>query len=164
MSTRKSDPALSFQFSVEVSGIVPITGLFMEIGGLETEHSVIEHKTVDVLGRAHVQMVPGRPRWGNVRLRRGVTDSMGFWIWHQLVGVGAVSLARAHVSIILYDRHYSPVAQWDLESAWPSKVTGPQIRADSSEVAVEEVTLSHEGISRSLFPGFTVNIPGIPLV
>jgi phage tail-like protein len=162
MSTRKSDPVLSFQFSIEVSGLIPINGYFTEIAGLETEYQVIEHKTTNILGQPYTQKIPGRPRWTEVTLKRGLTDSMGFWMWHRMVGVGMVALARASVSIVMYDRHYSPLAQWDLDKAWPSKVSGPQINSGSSDIAVEQLTLVHEGITRSFFPGVSLSIPGVP--
>lgn len=156
-----SDPVLGFQFSIDVTGVVPITGYFTEITGIGAEIEVIQHKTVDILGRSVTQMVPGREKWSEVTLKRGITSGMGFWIWYEMVVNGLVSVARSHVSIVLYDRSYNPAVQWNLASAWPSKVSGPQIRSATSEVAIEEVTLVHEGISRSFFPG--VSLPNIPL-
>ncbi|MBA3532172.1 MAG: phage tail protein [Ardenticatenales bacterium] len=147
------NPVLGFQFSIDVTGVVPITGYFTEVGGIGTEIDVIQHKTVDILGRSVTQMIPGREKWNPVTLKRGITDSMGFWIWYEMVFNGLVSVARSSVSIVLYDRNYTPMVQWDMDNAWPSKISGPQIRSDNSEVAVEELTLVYEGIRRSFFPG-----------
>ena len=61
MSVRSADPALSYQFAVEVTedpfgflGFkIPITGYFSEISGLNVEWETAEYKTVNFLGLAH---------------------------------------------------------------------------------------------------------------
>jgi phage tail-like protein len=73
---------------------------------------------------------------------------MGFWGWHELVQLGLVSLARASVTITMYDLTGNTWAVWDLDKAWPSKVSGPQLNAGENEVGIEELTLVHEGLKR----------------
>ena len=48
----------------------------------------------------------------------------------------------------MMDRNYADVARWDFVNAWPSKVTGPQVKSDSNEYGVEEMTICHEGMKR----------------
>ena len=57
-------------------------------------------------------------------------------------------IARKSGSIVLFDQANSEVARWNFVDAWPSKVTGPQAKADGNEVAIEELTLAHEGLER----------------
>ena len=40
------------------------------------------------------------------------------------------------------------MARWNFVEGWPSKITGPQAKADGNEIAVEELTVTHEGIER----------------
>ncbi len=148
-SVRKADPVISYQFSIDISGAVPINGYFSEISGLDSEYDTIEHKTVNALGMQVIQQVPGRQSYSNVTLKRGLTSSMGFWMWHEGIALGLAEALRASVSITMYDRKYDPLVQWDLVRAWPAKVSGPQINADSNDIAVEELTLVHEGMSRT---------------
>lgn len=148
-SVRKTDPVISYQFSIDISGVVPIDGYFSEISGLDSEYETIEHKTVNALGMQILQQVPGRQNFSEITLRRGITSSLGFWMWHEGIALGLTEVLRANVSITMYDRSYKPLVQWDLFRAWPSKVSGPEISAESNDIAVEELTLVHEGMRRS---------------
>jgi len=40
------------------------------------------------------------------------------------------------------------LAKWSFTNAWPSKLSGPTLNATSNEVAVEEITIVHEGMTR----------------
>ena len=144
---------LQHRFTVEVVGILtstvmPITGFFTEVEGLEAEVELIEYQTVTIFGEAVTQKIPGQPKWDEVTLKRGVTDGMGFWAWNEIVQKGFVELARSSVTITLYDLESNPWAQWDLDKAWPVKVSGPSLNAEANEVAVEEIVLVHEGLRR----------------
>jgi phage tail-like protein len=35
---------------------------------------------------------------------------------------------------------------WTLTNAWPTKITGTDMKADGNEVAVETIELAHEGL------------------
>ncbi len=50
----------------------------------------------------------------------------------------------------LRDERGRTVAQWSFINAWPSKISGPNLKADSNDVGVEEMTLSFEGLTRTL--------------
>ena len=141
------DPLVGFHYAIEVQGIV--TGYFTECSGIGSEHEIIEHKIVDEKGRESIQKVPGRLKWQDVTLKRGITDAMDIWDWRSLVEQGKMSDARTNCSIIMMDRNYEDVARWDLVNAWPSKVTGPSVKSDSNEFGVEEVTIVHEGMIRA---------------
>lgn len=145
-SGRESDPLIGYQFELDLAGMV--VGYFMDVSGIGSENEVVEHKVVDKAGREKVQMIPGRIKWERVVLKRGITDSMQMWDWRQMVVDGKIGEARKPVSIKMYDRNYELMAQWDLEFAWPSKISGPSIKSDGNEVALEELTLVHEGLSR----------------
>ena len=56
----REDPLLGFNFALELQGAV--AGYFTEIGGVGSEHEIIEHKVVDTSGHETVQKIPGRSR------------------------------------------------------------------------------------------------------
>ncbi len=145
-SGRESDPLVSYQFAVEVGGM--ITGYFTECSGIGSEHEVVEQKVVTDTGQEVLQKVPGRMKWGDVTLKRGITDNMQMYEWRKLVEEGKMKEARKNCSIIMFDRNYTPAARWDFVNAWPSKVTGPDVKADSNDFGVEECVLVHEGMTR----------------
>ncbi len=145
-SGRESDPLVGFQFALETQGMV--TGYFSEVGGVGSENEIIEHKVVDEQGHEYVQKIPGRLKWGDVTLKRGISDNLQIWEWRKLVEEGKMKDARKNCSIKMYDRDYKLAARWDFIAAWPSKVTGPTVKSDSNEYGIEEVVLVHEGLKR----------------
>lgn len=146
-SGRESDPLVGFNFRLELKG-GQVAGYFTEISGLGSENEVIDHKVVDGKGHELVQKIPGRLKWGDVTLKRGVTNDMNLWTWRQNVIDGKMKDARANCSIIMLDRDYQDAARWDFTNAWPSKVTGPTLKSDSNDLGVEEMVLVHEGVKR----------------
>jgi phage tail-like protein len=79
-------------------------------------------------------------------LKHGVTQIDGLWAWHQDVVEGRFD--RHNGTIYLLDKKRIPVMWWNFKEAFPVKWTGPALRADSGNVAIESVELSHRGLSR----------------
>jgi phage tail-like protein len=147
MGVRSTDPLVGFHFGIEVSG--KVTGFFSEVGGLGSESDVVETKNVTDAGVDFVVKQPGRLKWGDITLKRGITAEMDVWAWRQLVVDGKTADARANGTITMFDTTGKPVAAWDFVNAWPSKVSGPSLTSDSTAFGVEEMTLVHEGIKRT---------------
>lgn len=140
------DPLVSYNFAIEVSGI--IAGYFTEASGLGSENDVVEHKVTGKDGKEIVRKIPGRLKWGDITLKRGITTNMDFWDWRRMVEQGNVAKARKNGSIMMYDQEGSEVARWNFTAGWPSKVSGPSVNTTSNEVGIEELTIVHEGIER----------------
>jgi phage tail-like protein len=140
------DPLLGFNFLLELEGAA--AGYFSECSGVGSENEIVEHKVVDKQGHEVVRKIPGRLKWQDVTLKRGITSNLQLWEWRQTVVEGKMTDARKNISITMLNREYAPVATWHFSSAWPSKVTGPSFKADSNEFGVEEITIVHEGMYR----------------
>jgi phage tail-like protein len=143
---RESDPLIGFQFAIEVGG--KVTGYFSEVSGIGSESDTVEHKVVDDSGHDFVQKIPGRLKWTDITLKRGITDNLQIWDWRQFVVDGDLKSARQNCSILMFDRNAQVAARWDFINAWPSKVTGPSVKSDSNEYGIEEMVLVHEGMKR----------------
>jgi phage tail-like protein len=141
-----ADPLAGFQYALDISG--KISGFFQDCSGIGSEHEIIEQKLTDANGRPFIQKIPGRMKWNDVTLKRGITGEMDLWKWRKLVEDGDVDGARTHCSILMMNREGAPVAQWDFNNAWPSKVTGPELKSDSNDYGVEEIVIVHEGMTR----------------
>ncbi len=139
-------PLVGFHFAVDIQGV--ITGFFTECSGLGSEHELIEHKIVTEKGQEVVKKIPGRMKWEDITLKRGITSSMDIWDWRKQVEDGDVDSARRDGSIIMFDQQLSEVARWNFERAWPLKVSGPSPKTDSNEIGVEELVITHEYINR----------------
>ena len=140
------DPLLGFNFLLELDGAV--AGYFTECAGVGSENEIIEHKVVDKQGHEIVRKIPGRLKFTDVTLKRGVTSDLEIWSWRELVVKGTITDARKNATITMMDRTYAPVAKWHFTNAWPSKVSGPSFKSDDNSIGVEEVTIVHEGMYR----------------
>ena len=140
------DPLVGFHYAIEVQGVV--TGYFTECSGIGSEHEIIEHKVVDQKGRELIQKIPGRLKWQDITLKRGITDNMDIWDWRDTVVEGKVEDARRNGSVIMFNQSLDEVARWNFQNAWPSKVSGPAMKSDSNEFGIEELVITHEGLYR----------------
>lgn len=143
----QDDPLVSFCFAVQIGGA--IAGFFTECSGIGNETEVIEYKIV-IEGKTQVvRKIPGRIKWSEITLKRGVSTNKSFWDWRNQVMSGKVKDARQNGSIMMYDQGGNLAAQWNFTNAWPSKITWPSLKSDGNEVIIEEITIVHEGIVRS---------------
>ncbi|GER84092.1 phage tail protein [Thermogemmatispora aurantia] len=142
----EKDPLVSSWFGVEFQG--QVVGAFRECTGLGSENEVVEYKASGPRGEFVIKKVPGRLKWSNITLKRGITDSMDMWQWRKLVEQGKVDEARKNGTITMYNQQGEPVARWNFINAWPSKLTGPSANASNNEVAIEELEITHEGYER----------------
>lgn len=150
LSDRKNsvseDPLLGFTFQLQLEGAV--AGFFAECSGIGSEHELVEQKVVDEMGHELVRKIPGRLKWTDITLKRGITSDMAIWEWRQQAVEGKVKDARKNCTVTMMNRDYTPAAIWHFHNAWPIKVTGPNLQADSNDFGVEELTIVHEGMWR----------------
>lgn len=140
------DPLVSSWFGVEFQG--QVVGAFRECTGLGSENEVVEYKASGQKGEYVIKKVPGRLKWNNITLKRGITDAMDMWKWRKLVEQGKISDARKNGTITMYNQQGNAIAKWNFTNAWPSKLSGPSANAGNNEVAIEELELTHEGYER----------------
>ena len=55
-------------------------------------------------------------------------------------------IKRNTVTISLLDEGGAPTMVWTLANAWPTKITGTDLKSDGNEVAVETIEIAHEGL------------------
>jgi phage tail-like protein len=139
----RNDPYLSFNFLVEIEGLV--VGGFSEVTGLQVETVLETYREGGVNEFEHKLAGPTRYP-SNLILKHGLTDIETLWSWHQDVTQGTI--ARKNGTIYLLDRQRLPAMWWDFLEAYPVKWTGPELRADSNTVALETLELVHRGLSK----------------
>ena len=142
----ETDPLVSGFFTIDFGGSVK--GAFRECTGLGSENEIVEYKASGDKGKFVMKKVPGRMKWNNITLKRGITDAMDMWQWRKQVEEGKVSDARKNGSIVMYNQLNEAVARWDFVNAWPNKLTGPTANATNNEVGIEELEITHEGYTR----------------
>ena len=142
MARRKTDPLGSFNFLLEING-VQAAG-FSEVTGLDSETDIIEYREGNE--EITVRKLPGLRKFANVTLKRGLTSDLALWQWRQNVMNGKIE--RQNVTITVNDESREKAVLWDLRDAWPSKWTGPELKANANEVAIETLEFCHEGITK----------------
>src|SRR5579872_952251 len=100
MPTQK-DPLVGAWFGIEFQG--QIVGAFRECTGLGSENEVVEYKASSPDGKAVIRKVPGRLKWNNITLKRGITDALDMWKWRKLVEEGNLTEARKNGSIKMHN-------------------------------------------------------------
>lgn len=141
------DSLVSSFFYLEITG--KLTGTFREVTNLGSETAVVTQQERSADGKLVFKKLPGTLKWNDITLKQGMTDNMDMWKWRAIVEQGDVVKARANGSITMMDTKGTPIAKWELLNCWPSKLTGPAGKADGNEVAVQELTLTHEGYKRT---------------
>lgn len=134
------DPYKNFRFLVEIDGLAQAG--FSECSGFGSRVEVIEYRESGE--PATVRKLPGRVTYPDITLKWGVTDSRELYDWHRAVVQGQIQ--RKGCSIILLDDSGQEKVRWNLVNAWPSKWDGPAFNATGSDVAIETLTITCEGV------------------
>jgi len=126
-------------------GDAEAAGFFKEATGFDSETEISESKRSLPNGRTEVVKAAGNTKWGDIELKRGIDQDKTLWNWRKLVIAGKLDAARKDCTITMLDFEGQPVVTYSIINAWPKKYTGVGLKADSNEVPVEGITLSHEG-------------------
>ena len=147
-SLKQRDALVGTFFQVEVEG--RWSGTFRSCSGIGSVNETIESKVADKGEKggpgAGIMKIPGRLRWHDVTLTRGLTADTKLWSWRQEVVVGKIAGARQKCTITMMGQDGKPVAVWELANAWPVNLTIGT--TGDSDVVTEEVVIAHEGVTR----------------
>jgi phage tail-like protein len=118
---------------------------FQEVSGLDVDAQPIEYRAGDNPVFSTVKM-PGIRKYGNVTMKKGVFKADNkFWDWFNQIKMNTIK--RVPVTISLLEESGSPTMVWTLANAWPTKITGTDLKAEGNEVAVETIEIAHEGLT-----------------
>lgn len=145
-NTNRKDPLVAAYFSVAFDG--KVAGAFRECTGLGSESQVVEYRATDQNGKPVLIREPGTMKYNDIVLKRGITDDMDMWEWRRQVEEGDLEGARRSGTITLHSQKGEAIARWTFVNAWASKLAGPTYDAKTNEVAIEELTITHEGYKR----------------
>jgi phage tail-like protein len=157
MARRTLDPYANFRFRLELNN-VQVAG-FAECSGLSMETKVFEYNEG---GRNETTLkFPETTTYGNITLKRGVTQSNDLIEWQRDIVEGRfernprpprdakrprpANQNRA-IAIVLQNELGNDVKRWSLINAFPVKWLGPDLKAAGTEVAFETLEIAHEGV------------------
>lgn len=134
-------PIPKFRFEVKWDSNVMS---FQEVSGLDIEAQPIEYRRGDSPSFSVMKM-PGLKKYTDVTMKKGVLKSDNkFWDWFNQIKMNTVK--RIPVTISLLDEEGKPTMVWTLANAWPTKISGTDLKSTGNEVAVETIVIAHEGI------------------
>ena len=154
-ASRAPDPPHAGRFTLKIGN--EQLGSFMEVTGLSV--SVEVEDLVEGGHNEGLHRLPGRLKWPNLVLKRGITDNDALfaWIW-RTSGQGYAEArdrsapARPAIvpldgSISVCDSRSVTVRTWSFRQAFPVRWSGPKLAASSSELATEELEICHHGFT-----------------
>ena len=149
------DPYKQFKFRVKWDGRY-IAGIH-KVSGLKRKTEVVTHREGGDPSSVHKS--PGQTTYEPITLERGVTHDPEFekWankVWSRGAGLGAeVSLKdfRKDITIEFYNEAGQLVQAYNVYRCWVSEYQAlPELDAAANAVAIQTLTLQHEGWDRDL--------------
>ena len=120
---------------------------FQEVTGLDAQSEEIKYRVGNSPIYSVVKM-PGLIKYSNVTMKKGIFKGDNkFWEWFNQIKQNTIR--RTDITISLLDETDSPTMVWTLKNAWPTKISGYELKAEGNEVAVESVEIVHEGMTIS---------------
>jgi len=139
-SLRLSDPVANFRFLV--TSIWARAG-FSKVSGIKEESDVIEYREGNE--SAFLQKYPGLRKYPEMTFERGLTtEAKGLIQWRN-----AVIKCQGYKTMVSVKVQTCPgiVARTvSLPASWPSALELTDLDAKASEIAIESMTLQHEGM------------------
>jgi len=153
MADPAARPFTAFSFAVEINRddnpALMCSAAFSECDGLEMTMDV---KTIREGGSNDRQIrLTGPLAYGQLTLKRGMTDSFDLWQWFADTVDQPGLRADAYVVLFAPDGH-TERARFHASRCVPVKLKAPPLNAKDGQVAIEELQLAYESL-RFVAPG-----------
>lgn len=136
-------PPVGFHFRVEfgLPGAGDSDTRFREVSGLSAE---LEEETYNEGGENRfVQKLPGRARYPDLVLKRGLLTSSRVRRWCQ-DAIQNLDIRPATVWVTLLNDAHEPLQTYTVVNAWPKKWSVSDFNAESGEIVVESLELAYQ--------------------
>ena len=123
-----------------------ISASFSECQGLGVKVKYETYHEGGVIDKQRIFL--GHPDFSEDTHKRGMNDDLVFWKWvSQVMKTDASNaIERRNVNISVFNQAGETMQCWTLIGAVPVGWKAPSLAADSTNVAIEELTLIYEGI------------------
>ncbi|MCB0075865.1 MAG: phage tail protein [Anaerolineales bacterium] len=136
------DPSPTFRFRVEISGVT--VSRFSEVSGLEVQQQTEDY--AEGGQNSHLHRLPTRFKYSDLILKRGIAeDGKPLWEWLEKALSGEIT--PHDVTVNLYDAEgKSALRTWNFADAYPIKWSATALAAETSAIAIETLSLAHQGL------------------
>jgi phage tail-like protein len=133
------NPLSTFRFTVDIGGD-KWAGVFTECSLPAIEWDVEEIKEG---GRNdYIHQIIGHRKAGKVTLKHGLTKKYELMNWYAEMMDEDYKNYKKTVTITLLDSEHKPVLRWNLQNAFPIKVTWPDLKTGEAAVAIQSLELA----------------------
>lgn len=155
MATESNSPSarpfttFNFVVLIAVTGVTSsntqlCSASFSECDGLEM---TMEPKTIRAGGRNWGPVhLAGPVSYGQLTLKRGMTNSFDLWKWFEKVAATGGSGYRTSAQVVLRASDHSDLAVFQLTGCLPVKLKAPALNAKDGLVAIEEMQIAYESL------------------
>ena len=140
-NSRSFDHRFNGKFKIEIEGVTQ--GAFAACDGLEARVDVVDFSDGDNLT---ARKRPGRTRFANIVLRRGMVNNTELWNWFEAVTAGQIQ--RKAGSVIVCGDDGSELFRYNFFEGWPCRWKSLELDADKPGTLVEEIEIAVEKIER----------------
>ena len=145
-------PFTSFNFEVlievkdpSITNALVCGASFAECDGLEM---TVEPKTIREGGRNTGPVhLAGPVSYGQLTLKRGMTESFDLWNWFDKLVKAGQSGYRASATVVMKASDYSDQVVFELTGCLPVKLKAPAMNAKDGQVAIEEIQIAYESLA-----------------
>jgi phage tail-like protein len=143
-------PLTGFNFRIDLrlgDAAEPLCGgSFSEVDGLEIK---IEPKTIREGGGNGRQIhLMGPVGYGELTLRRGMSETLELWDWFERVQSERGLRAEGEITVLSPDRERTTM-RYQLGGCFPLSLKGPALNAGAGEGAIEEAKIAYETLRRA---------------
>jgi len=138
-------PFTTAHFVLAIDGLASVS--FSKCSGLASEVSVEEYQEGGENRFAH--RFPSRMSFPNLVLNQGAGPTQELWDWFFEFHVAGLVLPRDGTVVLMssVEGALAPVRVWGFTRGWPVKLTGPELDAQASAVAIDAIEIAHHGLS-----------------
>ena len=145
-SADRKDPLPVFCFKVTIDGVGGPTELFFKsVSGLKYETESIPVREGGVNDTTF--MLVGATKWSPLVFKNGFTKDSKLLAWREDWVAG--KMTRAGGTIQQFDTAFNVKAEWAFTRGWPTKWEMAELDASKSELAIETLEITHEGLKFS---------------
>jgi phage tail-like protein len=140
---------VGFRFGFEIDGVN--LAEFKEVSPITIEQALIEQKVTTGKGQVETRKYPGKAKYGDITLKRGLTADDELYRWIQQVSDGEYEKALKNGSIVQFAEFKGSLEEtnrWNFEGGWPAKWELSGHKAGSNDMSVESVTIKVDRIWR----------------
>lgn len=142
---RLEDPFPTYRYVMTIDGLDE-TIQFKEVSGLESSTEVIEYQEGGETQQP-LKKLPGRTKYTNLTIKRGITSDLGLWEWYsEVVDKDRDGLERRNAIITMRDGDEGEEKVYTLSEVWPCRYKGPDLDAQGDDVAFEEIEFVCEAL------------------